>query len=51
MHEAVVAFDDHAIGIADALVAEAYAEERGFTCEVLDDIVGDAAFFRGAGAG
>ena len=51
VHEAPVAFDGSAPGVADALVAEADAEGGEFWAEVHEDIVGDAGFLGGAGAG
>ena len=51
VHEAPVAFDGAAPGMADALVTEADAEGGEFGAEVLEDVVGDAGFFGGAGSG
>jgi hypothetical protein len=51
VHQAPVALDGSAPGVANALVAEAYAEGGEFGAEVLEDFVGDAGLFGAAGAG
>lgn len=51
VHHAVVDNDVAAEGVADALVAQADAEDGDFAGEVFDDVVGEAGFARGAGAG
>ena len=51
VHQAGVAVDGHAEAVADALVAEADAQEGCVSCEGVDDVVGDAPFAGGAWAG
>src|SRR5205814_347285 len=51
VHQSAGALDDSAEAVADALVAEADAEDGDFGGKMLDDVVGDAAFFGRARAG
>ena len=51
MHRAAGAVDDAAVGVPDALVAEADAEDRDARPEALDHRVADAGLERAAGAG
>ena len=51
VHQSAGALDDSAEAVADALVAETDAEHGNFGGEMLDHIVGDAAFFGRARAG
>ena len=51
VHHAVVHDDLTAEGMTDALVAETNAHDRQLAGEVLDDVVGQAGFARGARAG
>src|SRR5258706_5976327 len=51
VHQSAGALDDSAEAVADALVAEADAQDGDFGGEMLDDVVGDAAFLGRTGAG